>query len=198
MVEAQDFQEEQKNNESSDLLVNNGNADEASDADPVNQPSSFYSQIPFSSQQMLNGAKAADGDEEGQNLHLFQMMGLLHNEKMAPELLPFQFSLIETLLRLISNREQMIEQSNSVDVDDRFTINIYRMELERVKFVMKSYLRVRLAKIERNLIYIIEKDRSELLSEAEKIFAFNILENRKKHFQQSFFEKVPKELNVLE
>lgn len=109
-------------------------------------------------------------------------MGLLHNEKMAPELLPFQFSLIETLLRLISNREQMIEQSNSVDVDDRFTINIYRMELERVKFVMKSYLRVRLAKIERNLIYIIEKDRSELLSEAEKIFAFNILENRKKHF----------------
>jgi len=77
-------------------------------------------------------------------------------------------------------------------------MNIYKMELERVKFVMKSYLRVRLAKIERNLIYIIEKDRSELLSEAEKIFAFNILENRKKHFQQSFFEKVPKELNVLE
>ncbi len=69
-----------------------------------------------------------------------------------------------------------------MDVDDRFTVNIYRMELERVKFVMKSYLRIRLAKIERNLIYIIEKDRSELLSEAEKIFAFNILENRKKHF----------------
>jgi len=131
---------------------------------------------------MLKGAKAGDGDEPGLNLHLFQMMGLLHNEKMAPELLPFQFSLIETLLRLISNREQMIEQTTSVDVDDRFTVNIYRMELERVKFVMKSYLRVRLAKIERNLIYIIEKDRSELLSEAEKIFAFNILENRKKHF----------------
>jgi len=54
---------------------------------------------------MMNGAKAADGDESGQNLHLAQMMGLLHNEKMAPELLPFQFSLIETLLRLISNRE---------------------------------------------------------------------------------------------
>ena len=56
------------------------------------------------------------------------------------------------------------------------------MELERVKFVMKSYLRVRLAKIERNIVYIIEKDRSELLSEAEKIFAFNVLEARKTHF----------------
>ena len=57
------------------------------------------------------------------------------------------------------------------------------MELERVKFVVKSYLRVRLAKIERHIIYIIEKDRSELLSEAEKIFAFHVYEARKTHFQ---------------
>ena len=92
----------------------------------------------------------------------------------------------------------MIEQNRLGDVDDRFNLNIYRMELERVKFVMKSYLRVRLTKIERNLVYIIEKDRSELLSEAEKLFAFNILEARKTHFQQSFFEKVPRELNVFE
>ena len=67
-----------------------------------------------------------------------------------------------------------------------------------MKFIMKSYLRTRLAKIERHLIYIIEKDRSELLSESEKIFAFNILESRKAHFQNTFFEKVPRELNLLE
>jgi len=41
------------------------------------------------------------------------------------------------------------------------------MELERVKYVMKSYLRTRLAKIERHLVYLIEKDRSELLSAGE-------------------------------
>ena len=85
-----------------------------------------------------------------------------------------------------------------MDADDRFNVSIYKMELERVKFVLKSYLRVRLAKIERHLVYLIEKDRSELLSESEKIFAFNLLESRKLHFQQTFFEKVPQELNVLE
>ena len=126
------------------------------------------------------------------------MIALLHNEKMAPELLPFQFSLVETVLRMISEREAMIDQSRVDDVDDRFTKNIYKMELERVKFVMKSYLRVRLAKIERHLVYIIEKDRSELLSEAEKLFAFNVLEARKAHFNQTFFEKVPQELNLFE
>ena len=52
------------------------------------------------------------------------------------------------------------------------------MELERVKFVIKSYLRTRMAKIERHIVYIIEKDKSELLSESEKIFAFNILEQK--------------------
>lgn len=101
---------------------------------------------------------------------------------MAPELLPFQFELVESLLRLVSSREQMIEQKRQVDADDRFNVNINKMELERVKFVIKSYFRVRLAKIERHLVYLIEKDRSELLSESEKIFAFNLLESRKAHF----------------
>lgn len=70
----------------------------------------------------------------------------------------------------------MIESKKLSDTDERFNINIYKMEVERVKFIMKSYLRARLAKIERHIVYIIEKDRSELLSESEKIFAFNILE----------------------
>ena len=117
-----------------------------------------------------------------QRLKLFQMNTLLHNEKMAPELLPFQFELVESLLRLVSSREQMIEQKRQVDADDRFNVNVNKMELERVKFVIKSYFRFRLAKIERHLVYLIEKDRSELLSESEKIFAFNLLESRKAHF----------------
>jgi len=123
---------------------------------------------------MLN--RDGDEGEDQQSLLLFQMITLMHNEKMAPELLPFQFALVESVMRLISSREHMIETKKLSDTDERFNINIYKMEVERVKFVMKSYLRARLAKIERHIVYIIEKDRSELLSESEKIFAFNILE----------------------
>lgn len=110
------------------------------------------------------------------------MITLLHNEKMAPELLPFQFNLVDRVLRMISSREQLIDSKRQVDQDDRFTVNIYKMEVERVKFVMKSYLRTRLAKIERHLVYFIEKDRSELMSEAEQLFAFQLLEGRKSHY----------------
>ena len=72
------------------------------------------------------------------------------------------------------------------------------MELNRIKFILKSYLRVRIAKIERHLLYIIEKDQSELLSEAEKMYAFNLYEARKTHYEKSFFDKIPKKLNIME
>ena len=46
------------------------------------------------------------------------------------------------------------------------------MELERVKYMLKSYLRGRLAKIEKFCIYIVEKDKASLLSEAEMEYAW--------------------------
>ena len=72
------------------------------------------------------------------------------------------------------------------------------MELERVKFVFKSYLRTRLLKIERNYLYIVEKDQSDLLSEAEQEFAFAIHQSREKHYNESFLTKVPPKYNHLD
>ena len=48
------------------------------------------------------------------------------------------------------------------------------MELERVKFIYKSYLRTRLLKIEKHYLYIVEKDQAELLSNSEQEFVFAI------------------------
>jgi hypothetical protein len=48
--------------------------------------------------------------------------------------------------------------ARSQDPDDRFYASILKMEIERAKFVLKSYLRTRITKIERHMIYIVEKD----------------------------------------
>ena len=72
------------------------------------------------------------------------------------------------------------------------------MEMERAKFVLKSYLRTRIAKIERHLLWLVEKDQSALLSAAETMFAFSLYENRKAHFAENFFSKIPKKLNFME
>lgn len=53
---------------------------------------------------------------------------------------------------------------SSTDADDRFYGNILKMEIERSKFVLKSYLKTRIIKIEKNLLWVVEKDQSALLS----------------------------------
>ena len=63
--------------------------------------------MPYSSQQLVNGRMGEEG-AAAEGIELHQMTTLLHNERMAPELLPFQFSLVETILRLIKSREELI------------------------------------------------------------------------------------------
>ena len=132
------------------------------------------------------------------NPELPQLVQLLHNEKMSPELLPYQERLVHAVSKLIGEQERSLQQSQSSDADDRFYANIAKMELERAKFVLKSYLRTRIAKIERHLLYLVEKDHSALLSNSEMNFAFAVYESRKKLLSDQLFTKVPKKLNFME
>jgi GINS complex subunit 4 len=84
------------------------------------------------------------------------------------------------------------------DADDRFFFNVHKMELERIKFMLKSYLRARLFKIERYLLFIVEKDQASLLSESEMQYAWSLYESKKEHFAQAFLNKIPSRLNPFD
>ena len=81
--------------------------------------------------------------------------------------------------------------------DSRFYLNIMRMEIERVKYLLKSYLRCRIIKIERFLLYIVEKDQASLLSQAEMEYAWTLYEAKKDNFKTDFFDKISKKLNCM-
>ena len=72
------------------------------------------------------------------------------------------------------------------------------MEIERVKYLLKSYLRSRIIKIEKQLIYLIEKDQAHLLSQSEMEYAWNLSEAKKEVYQKDFFNKISKTLNKME
>ena len=112
---------------------------------------------------------------------------------MAPELLPFQHKLIDSVKNQIRRQEEEIKILSNIEkhADDRFYLNILKMELERVKFIFKSYLRARLHKIEKYCLYIVEKDCSALVSASEQEFAFAMYQSRLNHFRESFLNKVP-------
>ena len=84
-------------------------------------------------------------------------------------------------------------QNEGKNADDTLAIDSYKMELERVKYLLKSYFRVRLAKIENQLFYLI-KERDNIgpnLSKEEWKYALTLCGLRGNFFKENFFKMLP-------
>jgi hypothetical protein len=71
------------------------------------------------------------------------------------------------------------------------------MELEKVKYMLKEYLRVRLRKIEQFGMYILNNDMDALLSHPERIYLKKYVDLRTQHFMKLCLEKYPKSVRYF-
>lgn len=69
------------------------------------------------------------------------------------------------------------------------------MEYERVKYLLKNYHRTRLAKIQRNLLFLVETDKASLMSEQEIEFAATLDQYRRSYLNEAFGDRIPAKLN---
>lgn len=70
------------------------------------------------------------------------------NERTAPDLLPYPADLITRSNEGIKRQIQVIEDmTGSMDPSKNFTLIILQTELERMKFLIRSFLRARIAKV---------------------------------------------------
>lgn len=120
------------------------------------------------------------------------------NERHAPELLPHQTDMLDMMLGQIVHMDENIRLLPKND----FRQIAHKMELERVKYIINSYLRCRLEKIERFAQAILAAD--DALSSAdqrklapdERVFATTFVNDQQKHFQQLGLQFMP--LNLQE
>ncbi|KAG5881560.1 hypothetical protein JTB14_033065 [Gonioctena quinquepunctata] len=112
------------------------------------------------------------------------------NEKFAPEILPHKFEIVECLLDQITSMEENIERLSTSD----FRKSIHQLEVDRIRFLVSSYLRTRLEKIENYVQHILKEEakRAErgeqlYLSEQEMRFAKDF-----SHGLQEYFDNVMK------
>lgn len=128
-------------------------------------------------------------DEDEVQITLAQAMKMMReswlNEKFAPEILPNKQELVDCLLGQINTMEGNIESLPSTD----FQKAIYQMEVDRLRFLITSYLRLRLEKIENFVhnILIEETSRSErgeelYLTDDEIEFAKSYKKAMEEHF----------------
>lgn len=114
------------------------------------------------------------------------------NERHSPDILPYQGEMVDLMLGQIAHME---ENLNAIAVNNFLRIT-HRMELERIRYIVTSYLRCRLQKIEDFTQHIIIEEKARAvdkkrLSEAEMKFAEGYFESIEKHFQQLALRHIP-------
>ncbi|TVU17894.1 hypothetical protein EJB05_33955 [Eragrostis curvula] len=111
------------------------------------------------------------------------------NEKAAPEILLFEKDLVTRVREQIQLLEETLDDFADSGVDD-LVVSLYQMDLDRTLFLLRSYLRLRLQKIEKYSMHIFPRSK-DLLSPQEQKFAESCTAIMKKHLEQSVVSKLP-------
>ncbi|KAE8744976.1 hypothetical protein FOCC_FOCC008389 [Frankliniella occidentalis] len=114
------------------------------------------------------------------------------NEKFCPDLLPSQDSYVEAMMEQIQQMEDNLTKLKKTD----FRVEVHHMELARIRYIITSYLRTRIEKIEQNTAFILEQETTRSpenphLSEGELNYAREFLALQENHQKQLVLKHVP-------
>ncbi|KAL9101780.1 MAG: hypothetical protein Q9163_002999 [Psora crenata] len=121
-------------------------------------------------------------------------------ERSAPELLPWPEPLMERMLGRIQKQIQLVEeQTGNPDPKANFRLIIVQTELERFKYLVRCFLRARLAKIDRHTLhYLSRPNLASLLSPSEIQYARTHTALLHQHYHSSFLSQFPTSLQKLD
>jgi len=159
-------------------------------------------------------ASSDDDDDDEDEMDMADVITLLsvawRNEKLAPELFAYEEDLVERVKAALEERETQIEdmedamaqkgkeataaQNKIVSASQYW----FRKELERIRYILHSYLRVRLWKIQKFTLFILQDEAAwNKLSDAERSFATKYSELGERHFKHCFLRELPSKYQAL-
>lgn len=140
--------------------------------------------------------------EEEEETPLQQLIRHWMNERHSPDILPNEGELLAGLLdhiRSQSETVQLLRTDPSSSEEEHFRIVLVQTEVERVKFIVRSYLRTRLFKIEKFARYIMTNPQiQQQLSESEVEHARRFARLTDQHFYHSVLQSLPETQQTLD
>ncbi|KAL6867861.1 hypothetical protein J3F83DRAFT_738326 [Trichoderma novae-zelandiae] len=121
-------------------------------------------------------------------------------ERSAPELLDWPADgLFERVnARIKSQIERIEDMTGDMDPKTNFALIVIQTELERYKFLVRSYLRTRIAKIDKHTLhYLSTEDLRQRLSPTELAYATRHQALLHNHYLSSFLSSFPQRLQNL-
>ncbi|XP_060712397.1 DNA replication complex GINS protein SLD5 [Hemiscyllium ocellatum] len=153
---------------------------------------------------MVGGGDPQEEEEEEMILTPAELIGKLEeawlNEKFSPDLLEHKAEIVECVMEQLDHMEQNLQRARKGDLK----VTIHRMETERIRYVLSSYLRSRLQKIEKFFPHILEKEKSRLeaepgyLSPQEYTFAKEYAANCETYLKGLALKHMPPNLQALD
>ncbi|QIW98835.1 hypothetical protein AMS68_004353 [Peltaster fructicola] len=121
------------------------------------------------------------------------------NERGAPELLPYPTTLMDrTTDRIRSQIETIETMASAMDPSANFKLVVLQTELERYKFLVRSFLRARIAKIDKFSQHYLTAPAFELLSSLEQQYLQNHASILSSHYSAAFLASFPTSLQKLD
>uniref|UniRef100_A0A3P9JPS6 DNA replication complex GINS protein SLD5 n=1 Tax=Oryzias latipes TaxID=8090 RepID=A0A3P9JPS6_ORYLA len=122
------------------------------------------------------------------------------NEKFSPELQENKSEVVECVMEQLTHMESNLQRVKKGDTK----ASIHRMEVDRIRFVLTSYLRSRLQKIEKFFPHVLEREKSRadgepsLLSPEEFAFAKEYYDNTEAYLKAVALKRMPPNLQSID
>ncbi|OWZ17277.1 hypothetical protein PHMEG_0008816 [Phytophthora megakarya] len=115
-------------------------------------------------------------DRRNLNEDVERMRRIWVNEMNAPEILQYDEEMVSEMLEQLRNQQEYVdsvyEDRATLTEEKSFVNKLYQMEIDRLKYMVSSYLRTRLHKIEKYAFYILDNPvQTQKLSMKERNFA---------------------------
>lgn len=149
-----------------------------------------------------SGATRVEDEEQIEETPLEQLTRHWMNERHAPDLLPRQEVLLASLLDHIHRQTNIINTLRSdprSSEDEHLRIMLVQTEIERVKFMVNSYTRTRLFKIEKYARFIVTDEFMQTrLTAGELNHATRFAAMTDRHFRMSVLQSLPEPQSHLD
>lgn len=131
---------------------------------------------------------------------LVQLENAWMNEKYAPELLESKVDLVECMLDQIREMEGNLKKIKQGDV----VASLHKLEIDRIRFVLSSYTRTRLQKIEKHVVHVLEQEAAREenepshLSQEELQYAKEYADNMEGLFKSLALQHMPANMQTID
>mmetsp|Transcript_1880 Transcript_1880/g.5497 ORF Transcript_1880/g.5497 Transcript_1880/m.5497 type:complete len:229 (+) Transcript_1880:305-991(+) len=119
------------------------------------------------------------------------------NEKAAPELLQYAQELVDSTQKGITEQEALLDEWEG-DREKDLAAGIIRFELQRVRYILRGYLRTRLRKLEQYVMALLDDPQAlTRLSSQEAAYAREFFRLFGRHMKSALLDHLPENFTSM-